>query len=68
VQSPSQPFVFDATGDSDARPTTLQGVLSRSLGRASERFPPRGGYIAPLGGRLGDAEVGGLRLRVDALF
>lgn len=68
VWTPSQTFVFDAVGDSDARPTTLQAVLEPRVGARFGAISPSVGYIAPLGGRLGDAEIGGIRLRVDALF
>ena len=68
VWTPIETFVFDAEGDSDAKPTSLQAVLEPRLGARFGKISPSLGYIAPLGGRLGDASVGGIRLRVDALF
>lgn len=68
VWTPIDTFVFDEAGDSDARPTRLQAVLEPRVGARFGAVSPSVGYIAPLGGRLGDAEVGGIRLRVDALF
>jgi hypothetical protein len=68
VWTPIETFVFDAEGGSDAKPTSLQAVLEPRLGARFGKISPSLGYIAPLGGRLGDASVGGVRLRVDALF
>lgn len=68
VWTPMQTFVFDrAVGNGD-RPTTVQAVLEPRLGARFGRLEPSLGYIAPLGGRLGDASVGGVRLRVDGYF
>jgi hypothetical protein len=68
VWTPIETFVFDAEGDSDARPTSVQAVLEPRVGARFGKVSPSVGYIAPLGGRLGDGDVGGIRLRVDALF
>jgi hypothetical protein len=67
VWSALQPFVFEAAG-ANARPTTLQAVLEPRVGARFGKVAPSVGYIAPLGGRLGDAGDGGIRLRVDAFF
>jgi hypothetical protein len=67
VWTPSQPFVFVASGP-DAKPTTVQSVLEPRLGARFGHVSPSVGYIAPLGGRLGAANDGGIRLRIDAFF
>jgi hypothetical protein len=67
VWTPIQTFVFDAEGNA-ATPTTVQAVLDPHVGARFGKISPSIGYIAPLGGRLGDAGDGGVRLRVDALF
>ena len=67
VWSAIQPFVFEAAG-ANAKPTTLQAVLEPRVGARFGVVSPSIGYIAPLGGRLGAASDGGIRLRVDALF
>jgi hypothetical protein len=66
VWSALQPFVFESPGAN--KPTTLQAVLEPRVGARFGVVAPSIGYIAPLGGRLGDAGDGGIRLRVDALF
>ncbi len=65
VWTPIQTFVFDG---SDPKPTTIQAVLEPRVGARFGAISPSVGYIAPLGGRLGQADAGGIRLRVDALF
>jgi len=67
VWTPIQPFVFNAAGP-DARPTSVQAVLEPRVGARFGAVSPSVAYIAPLGGRLGAANDGGIRLRVDALF
>ena len=67
VWTPIQTFVFDSDVN-DATPTTIQAVLEPRVGARFGKISPSVGYIAPLGGRLGDAGDGGVRLRVDALF
>lgn len=67
VWTPIQTFVFNATPAS-ATPTTVQAVLEPRVGARFGAISPSIGYIAPLGGRLGGASDGGVRLRVDAFF
>jgi len=67
VWTPIQTFVFNATPAS-ATPSTVQAVLEPRLGARFGAVSPSVGYIAPLGGRLGRADDGGVRLRVDAFF
>jgi hypothetical protein len=68
VWTPVQTFVFDAEGGNSSRPSAVQAVLEPRVGARFGKISPSIGYIAPLGGRLGDAGDGGVRLRVDALF
>jgi len=65
VWTPVDMFVFDGPA---TKPTALQAVLEPRVGARFGVVSPSVGYIAPLGGRLGDGDVGGIRLRVDALF
>jgi hypothetical protein len=67
IWSPIQSFVFNAT-PAAAKPTTVQAVLEPRIGARFGAISPSVGYIAPLGGRLGGADDGGVRLRVDAFF
>jgi hypothetical protein len=67
IWTPIEPFVFDAAG-ANAKPTSLQAVLEPRVGARFGKVSPSIGYIAPLGGRLGDAGDGGIRLHVDAFF
>ena len=65
VWTPIAPFEFDGA----SKPTTIQAVLEPRVGARFGAVSPSIGYIvAPLGGRLGDAGDGGIRLRVDAFF
>lgn len=68
IWTPLQTFVFDSANGNSGRPTTVQAVLEPRIGARFGRVAPSLGYIAPLGGRLGDAGDGGVRLRVDAFF
>jgi hypothetical protein len=69
VWTPIQTLVFEsADGNNSGRPTTVQAVLEPRVGARFGRLAPSLGYIAPLGGRLGNANDGGVRLRVDAFF
>jgi len=68
VWTPMQTFLFNRASGNDDRPTTVQAVLEPRLGARFGRLEPSLGYIAPIGGRLGDASVGGVRLRVDGYF
>ena len=67
IWTPIQSFVFNADPAS-AKPTTIQAVLEPRVGARFGAVSPSIGYIAPLGGRLGGADDGGVRLRVDAFF
>jgi len=67
IWTPIQSFVFNAT-PAPATPTTVQTVVEPRVGARFGAISPSIGYIAPLGGRLGGADDGGVRLRVDALF
>jgi hypothetical protein len=67
IWTPIEPFVFNAAG-ANAKPTSVQAVLEPRVGARFGHVSPSIGYIAPLGGRLGDAGDGGIRLRVDAFF
>jgi len=67
VWTPIQTFVFNATPDA-AKPTTIQAVLEPRVGARFGAVSPSIGYIAPLGGRLGGADDGGVRLNVSAFF
>jgi hypothetical protein len=64
VINPIQTFDFEPNADVNS-PSIFQAVLEPRLGARFKRFEPSLGYIAPLGGRLSDAGVGGIRLRLD---
>ncbi|HKY36180.1 MAG TPA: hypothetical protein VJN18_09590 [Polyangiaceae bacterium] len=64
VINPIQTFDFEPTADTN-KPSILQAVLEPRVGARFKRFEPSLGYIAPLGGRLSDADVGGVRLHLD---
>ena len=68
VWTPLQTFVFENANGNSGRPTTVQAVLEPKVAARFGRLAPSIGYIAPLGGRLGKADDGGVRLRVDAFF
>jgi hypothetical protein len=67
VWSPIHTFDFDATGG-DPEPTSLQAVIEPKVGARFGVVAPSVGYIAPLGGRLGRGDVGGIRLHLDILL
>ena len=64
VINPIQTFDFDPNADVN-KPSIFQAVLEPRVGARFKRFEPSLGYIAPLGGRLSDADVGGVRLHLD---
>lgn len=63
IWTPIETFDFEAVNP--AEPTSVQAVLEPRVGVRFSRFEPSVGYIAPLGGRLGSADVGGIRLHLD---
>jgi hypothetical protein len=67
IWTPIETLDFDTAGD-DADPSSLQAVLEPKVGARFGVVAPSVGYIAPLGGRLGRADVGGVRLRLDILL
>jgi hypothetical protein len=67
VWSPIYTVDFDANTNV-TRPSTFQAVLEPKLGARFGAISPSLGYILPLGGRLGSAGNGGLRLLVSASF
>jgi hypothetical protein len=67
IWTPIQTFVFNAIPET-ATPTTVQAVLEPRVGARFGAVSPSIGYIAPLGGRLGGADDGGVRLNVSAFF
>ena len=67
IWTPIQTFVFDANPAKE-KPTTVQAVLEPRVGARFGAVSPSIGYIAPLGGRLGGADDGGVRLNVSAFF
>lgn len=66
IWTPLETFDYDAVNP--ATPTSIQAVLEPRLGARFSRFEPSVGYIAPLGGRLGSAGVGGIRLNLNVLL
>jgi hypothetical protein len=64
VMNPIQTFDFEPDADTN-KPSMFQAVLEPRVGARFKRFEPSLGYIAPIGGRLSDAGVGGVRLRLD---
>lgn len=67
IWTPIATFDFDPIANVN-QPSTLQAVLEPKLGARFGAISPSVGYIAPLGGRLGDAGNGGIRLHVSAAF
>jgi hypothetical protein len=67
VWSPIHTLDFDLAGD-DAEPSSMQAVLEPKVGARFGIVAPSVGYIAPLGGRLGAGDVGGIRLHLDILL
>jgi hypothetical protein len=64
IWSPIQTLDFEPAQDVN-KPSSVQAVLEPRVGVRFKRFAPSIGYVAPLGGRLGDAGVGGVRLHLD---
>jgi hypothetical protein len=67
VINPIETFDFDPDADTN-KPSIFQAVLEPRVGARFKRFEPSLGYIAPIGGRLSDADVGGVRLRLDVFL
>jgi hypothetical protein len=67
IWTPIQTFVFNPDSGA-AKPSTVQAVLEPRVGARFGLVSPSIGYIAPLGGRLGAADDGGVRLNVSAFF
>jgi hypothetical protein len=63
IWNPIQTFDFEATNP--APPSSIQAVLEPRVGVRFRSFEPAIGYIAPLGGRLGNAGIGGIRPHLD---
>jgi hypothetical protein len=66
IWTPLETFDYEAVNPSS--PTTIQAVLEPRLGLRFGRFEPSVGYVAPLGGRLGSADVGGVRLKLNVML
>lgn len=66
VWTPIQTFEYETA--SGASPTSVQAVLEPKVGARFGAVAPSVGYIAPLGGRLGAGDVGGVRLHLDILL
>jgi hypothetical protein len=67
IWTPIETFEFESTQDVNG-PSAVQAVLEPKVGARFGKVAPSVGYIAPLGGRLGSGDVGGVRLRVDVLL
>lgn len=67
VWTPIETFDFDPAQDVNP-PSSVQVVLEPKVGARFGKVAPSVGYIAPLGGRLGGGDIGGVRLRVDVLL
>lgn len=67
VWTPIETFEFVSSQDVTP-PSSVQAVLEPRVGARFGKVAPSLGYIAPLGGRLGDGDIGGIRLRVDILL
>jgi hypothetical protein len=68
IWSPLPTFDFEANTGSVSRPSPFQAVLEPKVGARFGSVSPSVGYILPLGGRLGSAGNGGIRLLVSAAF
>lgn len=66
IWTPIETFDYEAVNP--ASPTTIQAVLEPRVGVRFSRFEPSVGYVAPLGGRLGSADVGGIRLKLNVML
>jgi hypothetical protein len=67
IWTPIETFEFESSQDVTA-PSSVQAVLEPKVGARFGKVAPSVGYIAPLGGRLGSGDIGGVRLRVDVLL
>jgi len=67
IWTPIETFEFVSSQDVTP-PSSVQAVLEPKVGARFGKVAPSIGYIAPLGGRLGDGDIGGVRLRVDVLL
>jgi hypothetical protein len=67
VWTPVQSVDFEHFAKAN-RPSALQAVLEPKVGARFGAISPSVGYILPLGGRLGNAGNGGIRLLVSASF
>jgi hypothetical protein len=67
VWTPIETFEFVSSQDVTP-PSSVQAVLEPRVGARFGKVAPSVGYIAPLGGRLGDGDIGGVRLKVDILL
>jgi hypothetical protein len=67
IWTPIETFEFVSSQNVTA-PSSLQAVLEPKVGARFGKVAPSVGYIAPLGGRLGGGDIGGVRLRVDVLL
>lgn len=67
IWTPIETFEFESVNDVNG-PSSVQAVLEPKVGARFGKVAPSVGYIAPLGGRLGGGDVGGVRLRVDVLL
>lgn len=67
VWTPIETYEFESTQDVTP-PSSVQAVLEPKVGARFGKVAPSVGYVAPLGGRLGGGDIGGVRLRVDVLL
>jgi hypothetical protein len=65
VYSPLEPIKFDSNA---TPPSAFQFVVEPRLGAAFGKVRPSVGFIYPLGGRLADAGIAGVRAHVDFAF
>jgi hypothetical protein len=64
VWTPIETFEFEPTSETN-KPSALQAVLEPKLGVRFKYLTPSVAYVAPLGGRLGSGDVGGVRLKLE---
>jgi hypothetical protein len=67
VWTPIKTFEFEPKSG-DGAPSSVQAVLEPKVGARFGKVAPSVGYIAPLGGRLGAGDIGGVRLHLDVLL
>ncbi len=67
VWTPIKTFAFEPSAQG-GKPTSVQAVLEPKVGARFGSVAPSLGYIAPLGGRLGAGDIGGVRLHLDVLL